>query len=103
MAYVRWFAMCLLLGWSLSACGGDRPSALETTVSAQVAVPAPAGTTSPAVTKLADGSSVMVPRVGDVAMLQRQPDGSYKRICQKPDGDTRTMLEGMMRARRRAQ
>ncbi|HEY4187959.1 MAG TPA: hypothetical protein VGP07_22985 [Polyangia bacterium] len=97
--------MSILLALPLSACGGDRPSALETDVSAQAAVspPPPASTTLPTITKLADGSSVMVPKVGDVAMLQRQPDGSYKRICQKPDGDTRTMLEGMMRARRRAQ
>ena len=102
MSYFRWFALSLLIGLPLSACGDDRPSSVDPTVSAPAAVQVAVSTKLPAATRMADGSRSMAAEVGDVAMLQRQPDGSYKRICQKPDADTRTMLEGMMRARRSA-
>ncbi|HXU80208.1 MAG TPA: hypothetical protein VN914_02350 [Polyangia bacterium] len=40
------------------------------------------------------------PPLTDVAMLQRQPDGSYKRVCGAPPPEVRAMMNGVARARR---
>lgn len=108
-----WLPLLLAIGLPLGACGGER--AADTAVrSAEVVppaaaalapAPAPAATApqpaaDPDVTQMPDGSFALAPHVGDVAMLRRMPDGSFKRVCGPPDGEMRTMLEGMMRARR---
>jgi hypothetical protein len=38
--------------------------------------------------------------LSDVAMLQLQPDGSYRRVCGEPSTEVRAMLDGVRRARR---
>jgi hypothetical protein len=40
------------------------------------------------------------PDVSDVAVLQLQPDGSYKRVCGAPSPEVGAMLDGVRRARR---
>jgi len=49
-----------------------------------------------------DGSAVLAPRVGDVAMLRRMPDGTFRRACGAPEADMRDMIQAKMRARRGA-
>jgi hypothetical protein len=49
---------------------------------------------------MADGSLELRPRITDVSMLERQPDGSYRRRCGRPSDETRAMMEQAMRARR---
>jgi hypothetical protein len=40
------------------------------------------------------------PPAPDVAMLQLQPDGSYRRVCRAPSPEVRAMLDGVRQARR---
>jgi len=104
----RWLPLVLTFGLPLGACGGDRPAAPVATSAAETAAPAPPPAappppqvpSGPNVTVRPDGSASLRGRIGDVAMLRRMPDGSFKRVCAPPDSETRTMLEGMMRARR---
>jgi hypothetical protein len=51
---------------------------------------------------MSDGTAILRPRVADVAMLRRMPDGSFRRECGPPEPDMREMIQGMMRARRGA-
>jgi len=54
----------------------------------------------PDVTLMPDGSAVLGPRVGDVAMLRRMPDGTFKQVCGAPEPDMRDMIQAKLRARR---
>jgi hypothetical protein len=96
-----------------SGCSADRPAATAsstpltspapTTAAAAattVTAAAPSALAAPVVTTLADGSLRLGPRITDVAMLNRQPDGTFRRVCGPPDADTRAMLDGKLRARR---
>jgi hypothetical protein len=76
------------------ACGGERPAATERSTAAP-AKPAPA---AEAVVRTGVMREIG-PRVTDVAMLKRMPDGTYERTCGPPDPETRTMMEAVMRAR----
>jgi len=110
----RWLPLLLTMGLPLAACGGDRPA--ETVpVTGAVTAPGEAPPAAPApatrrqiipganVTVLPDGTAELRPPVGDVAMLRRMPDGSFKRVCGAPDADMRDMIQAKMRARRGAQ
>jgi hypothetical protein len=112
MADARWPAAlfparvltCTLWIWILG-CGGEPPvpgrsSPVASTVATAIA--SVAATSVPEIAIAADGAQVLAPRISDVAMLQRLPDGTYKRLCGAPDVQTRTMLEGIMRSRRRS-
>jgi hypothetical protein len=91
-------------------CAGDRaPEAPTPPPTSVLAAPTPTPTPVVPIVKTSgnnevtifpDGSSMIRHRLGDVAMLRRQPDGTYDRTCGPPDPETRTMMEGMMRARR---
>jgi hypothetical protein len=48
------------------------------------------------------GSLRLAPPLSEVAMLQLQPDGTYKRVCGAPSPEVRSMLNGVTRARRAA-
>jgi hypothetical protein len=105
------FAALLSVCLPLLACGKD-----DRAVTAPVIAPLSAGVAPPArsppgaaigpsraapeITIASDGSEVLAARVSDVAVLQRLPDGTFKRLCGAPDVETRAMLEGVMRARR---
>jgi len=107
-------AMCGATGGSwLAGCAGDRAAPAATrALAASTAVPSPpaangaalgsAATTDdrPSVQVMADGSLELRPRMTDVSMLERQPDGSYRRRCGKPSDETRTTMEQAMRVRR---
>jgi hypothetical protein len=69
----------------LAACGGEPPASREH-------APHPAVSAGPV--------QRLEPPLSDVAMLQLQPDGSYKRLCGAPAPQVRAMLEGVRRARR---
>ena len=85
-------------GVGLAGCSVDRPA---TSVGAAVVAPAAASSEDrPTVQVMADGSLELRPRLTDVSMLERQPDGSYRRRCGRPSEQTRTMMEQAMRARR---
>jgi len=89
----------------ISSCGGEPPVPGRSTPMASTPAPviATVVTTSvPEITIAPDGAQVLAPRISDVAMLQRLPDGTYKRLCGAPDVQTRTMLEGIMRSRPRS-
>ena len=94
----RWCAVVLvaMVSAPLLGCGSERPVVAETT-------PAPAPVTKTVVpddvTVFSDGSRRIGPRITDVAMLKLLPDGTYARTCGPPDPETRTMMEGMTRAR----
>lgn len=99
------------IGFAVGGCGPDHPPPItETSAAAVVAVsslpaappPAPKVIPGPDVTVLPDGSAVLRPRVGDVAMLRRMPDGTFKRVCGAPEADMRDMIQAKMRARRGA-
>ena len=108
----RLLPLLLIFGLPLAACAGDRPSApAEPTPAASepevvsavpVATP-PKVIPGPNVTVLPGGSAILGPRVGDVAMLRRMPDGTFKRVCGPPEADMRDMIEAKMRARRGGQ
>jgi hypothetical protein len=100
---------------AFSGCSSDRPvaTASATPLTAPTATVAAAATASPGagvvgpsalaapvVTTMADGSLRLGPRITDVAMLNRQPDGTFRRVCGPPDAETRAMLDGKLRARR---
>jgi hypothetical protein len=38
--------------------------------------------------------------ITDVAMLQLQPDGSYRRVCGRPRPEVQVMMDGLHRSRR---
>ena len=115
----RWLPLLLTicpLGFTLASCGVDPAPVAATTP--QVASAAPGGPPAatppaapvpgrllpgPVVTLLFDGSAVRGPRVGDVAMLRRMPDGSFKRVCGAPEPDMRDMIQAKMRVMRGAQ
>jgi hypothetical protein len=85
--------VCLLLGCVSAACGAERTE------------PPPVAATAAKVTAsvtTTGGVMRMEAPLGDVATLQRQPDGTYKRVCGEPQPEVRTMLEGVIRARRAA-
>lgn len=113
MAGPRWLLpLLLILGLPLATCVSERPSApaepTSVAASAPEAPPAspvatPAVIPGPNVTLLPDGSAILGPRVGDVAMLRRMPDGTFKRVCGPPEADMRDMIEAKMRARRGGQ
>jgi len=114
----RWLPMLLTicpLGFTLASCGGD-PAPVAATTS-QVTSAAPGGPPAaappaapapvkllpgPGVTLMPDGSAVLGPRVGDVAMLRRMPDGSFQRVCGAPEPDMRDMIQAKMRVMRGA-
>lgn len=111
----RWLPLLLTTTLGLGACGGERPAAVEPTSAATVAPsgPPPAAAppaavqprhlvAGPNVTVMPDGSAELRPPVGDVAMLRRMPDGTFKRLCGAPDADMRDMIQAKMRARRGA-
>ena len=83
------------------AAGSEMPAAAPAPVRAAVELAPAVVKTSPRndVTVFADGSSRIGPRITDVASLKLLPDGTYARTCGPPDPETRTMMEGMMRAR----
>src|SRR5438128_1790626 len=104
--------MLALVSTWLAGCPGDRPapsaprvvagSPLAADSSPVGAAAAPVATTGedrPTVQVMPDGSLELRPRITDVSMLERQPDGSYRRRCGKPSDQTRTMMEQAMRAR----
>jgi len=78
-------ASAALLALALAGCG-ERPAAAP----GKDLAPAPATT----------GVLRLEPPASDVAMLQLQPDGSYKRVCGAPSPEVRAMLDGVRRARR---
>jgi len=101
-------------GSSLAGCSSDRaeptrgrsvaaqPSVLDS-ASVGVAAAGPGGASTddrPLVQVMADGSLELRPRITDVSMLERQPDGSYRRRCGRPSAETRAMMEQARRARR---
>ena len=106
----RWRGLFVVLAvWlPVLGCAGDRspspegppPPAAPIRAAPSPVVPAATKGAGIGVTILSDGSSVIGQRITDVAMLRRQPDGTYERTCGPPDPETRTMMEGMMRARR---
>src|SRR5437870_3427037 len=99
----RWFAVVLvsMVSAPLLGCGGERSVVAETRPAASEAAPAPVAkaVVRNDVTVFSDGSSKIGPRINDVAMLKLLPDGTYARTCGPPDPETRTMMEGVMRAR----
>ena len=108
----RWLLpLLLMIGLPLAACEGERPAppadappAAAVAKPAAPAVPAsPQAIPGPNVTVLPDGSAVLRPPVGDVAMLRRMPDGTFKRVCGPPEADMRDLIEAKMRARRGGQ
>jgi hypothetical protein len=116
----RWLPLLLTigsLGFASASCGMDHPaSAAATTPAVGEAAPAAAPPAAaqpasgapgkpipgPAVTMMPDGSAVLGPRVGDVAMLRRMPDGTFKQVCGAAEPDMRDMIQAKMRARRGA-
>ena len=110
----RWLPLLLSMGLPmgpvLAGCGGERvPAPVEITPSAAStappAAPAPATRTreiipGPNVTLLPDGTAELRPPVGDVAMLRRMPDGTFRRACGAPEADMRDMIQAKLRARR---
>jgi hypothetical protein len=79
---------CVLL---LGGCGGERPPASPPAQRAATASQPPGGVQR------------FRPPVTDVAMLQLQPDGSYKRVCGAPGPAVKSMMDGVLRSRRAAQ
>lgn len=115
----RWLRLLLMVvpvGFAVGGCGVDRSPLIAETTGAAAAAPASPTSSSdppaavpprkvipgPDVTVLPDGSAVLAPRVGDVAMLRRMPDGTFKRVCGPPEPDMRDMIQAKMRARRGA-
>ena len=74
-----WCALCL------GACGGEPPAP---------ALP------PPVISRMPDGMRRLQTPITDVAMLQLQPDGSYKRVCGTPGPEVRSMMSGLSRSRR---
>jgi hypothetical protein len=110
MAGPRWLPLLLVAGLPLGACGAERPGDSVATTAAVVGAspqPPPAAPAQarqvipgPDVTLMPDGTAVLAPPVGDVAMLQRMPDGTFRRVCGPPQADMRAMIEAKRRARR---
>jgi len=102
MSDARSWALALVMTVPLFSlgCGAERPAATERSTAVQ-AKPAPVAEAIVRndVTVFPDGSREIGPRITDVVMLKRLPDGSYERTCGPPDPETRTMMEGVMRAR----
>jgi len=110
MSDARSWALTLVMTVPLFSlgCGAERPAAAERSTAVQ-AKPAPVAEAIARndarndvrndVTVFPDGSREIGPRITDVAMLKRLPDGTYERTCGPPDPETRTMMEGVMRAR----
>jgi hypothetical protein len=73
----------------LGACEGQR-------VPAATPTPPP----PPAVTQAPGGMLRYDPPITDVAMVELQPDGSYKRVCKTPGPAVRAMMNGLQRSRR---
>jgi|GEM_PF-3282210 len=113
----RWLP--LLLGicpvcYTFAGCGVDQPAPVAQPVAVVASAVAPAAPPAappptpgrlipgPDVTLMPDGSAVLAPRVGDVAMLRRMPDGTFRRACGAPEADMRDMIQAKMRARRGA-
>ena len=106
----RWLPLLFLAtGLSLGACGPDQPPApvevkagplTAAATSPAPATPPPAPKVGATVTVFSDGSAELRPPVGDVAMLRRMPDGTFKRVCGKPDQNMRDMIEAKRRQRR---
>jgi hypothetical protein len=96
MSEARSWAFALVMTVSLFplGCGAERPAATERSTAVQ-ATPGPA---AEAVVRTGVIREIG-PRVTDVAMLKRLPDGTYERTCGPPDPETRTMMEAVMRAR----
>jgi hypothetical protein len=112
MAVARWPAalfsarvLSCVLSLLILGCGGEPPvvgrSSPVASTAATVIAPSPPAS-APEITIAPDGAEVLAPRISDVAMLQRLPNGTYKRLCGAPDVQTRTMLEGLMRSHRRS-
>lgn len=84
----RWIVVSAAL---FGACGGERPPPEP---APPPAVAAPLAARPPVVRMRAP--------LSDVATLERQPDGSFKRTCGEPRPEVRAMLEGVLQARRAA-
>jgi hypothetical protein len=94
----------LALVWALLAggCGVERnpapePPSLAPPATAPLPPPEPAK-----VTVMSGGRLRVEAPLTDVATLQRQPDGSYRRVCGAPSPEQRAMLQAVLRARRAA-
>jgi len=110
----RWLPLLLAscpLCFTFAGCGIDQPTpaaqpagAVAAVVTAAPPAASPPGKLIPGpdVTLMPDGSAVLAPRVGDVAMLRRMPDGTFKQVCGAPEADMRDMIQAKMRARRGA-
>jgi hypothetical protein len=77
-------ASAALLGLVLGGCG-ERPASPD-------GQRPPPATAAPVLR--------LEPPAPDVAMLQLQPDGSYRRVCRAPSPEVRAMLDGVRQARR---
>ena len=112
---VSWFVW-LAVGWLaggglLAGCGEDRSASASATPAvsspssaspiATAAAPLSTSTSSSSrVQVMPDGSLELRPRLTDVALLERQPDGSYRRTCGRPSAETLAVMEAARRARR---
>jgi len=96
------WVLVLMVSAAFLGCGSERPALPETTpaTTRAAAEPPPRAVLPKDVTVFPDGSSKIGPRITDVAMLKLLPNGTYARTCGPPDPETRTMMEGTMRARR---
>jgi|SRR5581483_9547369 len=114
-----WSASLLsLVVGTVSACGDEHPGTAEQPVAAAAAnaaavrqptppgpAPAPlallprasgprAARRPPVVRTMPNGRLMLTPQEPtDVTTLQRQPDGTFKRVCGAPSDDDRTALE----------
>lgn len=79
---------CLLLALVLGASCSGEPAAPTP--------PAP----PPRATSLPANARRLPAPDTDVAMLQLQPDGTYRRVCRAPGPEVRAMLDGLARSRR---
>jgi len=116
-----WWSVSLLslAAGAFAGCGGEHPDTGEPAATAvqQAAVrpqaPAPLAPLPPAsgpplsrrppvLRTMADGHVMLAPQEpAEVTTLQRQPDGTFKRVCGAPTDDQRSALELARRNRGR--
>lgn len=80
----------------VGACEGTTPPLPNQSQEPPPAVPR----ARPRVTPMAAGGLMLRAPIAEVQSLERQPDGSYRRICARPDDQQRASMERPFRARR---
>jgi hypothetical protein len=92
-------AAVLLVASLGGACGEEPPASRAPSAQSLT----PAAPSAPAVTPsrgIAPGGLALRPPMTQVEMLERQPDGRYRRTCARPDEGQRAAMERPFRIRR---